>query len=145
LFRVSKQNMTTGFKLSGVFIRFFVALVLVMSTYNPSGASFYHWIIHRGDTSIPLIVLTGIGILIGWVVFFRATFRSLGALGILLATALFGCLVWLAIDFKVLTIDSPVFIYILLVILAAVLAIGMSWSHIRRRLSGQADMDDVDQ
>jgi hypothetical protein len=26
-----------------------------------------------------------------------------------------------------------------------VLATGMSWSHIRRRLSGQADVDDVDE
>jgi len=26
-----------------------------------------------------------------------------------------------------------------------ILAVGMSWSHIRRRLSGQADMDDVDE
>lgn len=137
--------MAASFKLSGVFIRFFVALVLVMSTYNPSGASFYHWVIHRGDTSIPLLVLTAIGLLIGWVVFFRATFRSLGVLGVVLASALFGCLVWLAVDFNVLVIDSPVFIYIILVILAAVLAIGMSWSHIRRRISGQADMDDVDQ
>jgi hypothetical protein len=32
-------------------------------------------------------------------------------------------------------------------ILAAslVMGVGMSWSHVRRRLSGQYDMDDVDQ
>lgn len=137
--------MATGFKLSGVLTRFIVALVLVMSTFNPSGASFYHWVIHRGDTSIPLLILVGIGLLIGWVVFFRATMRSLGAVGVLLAVALFACLVWLAVDFNLVSVGSQVFIYIILVIFAAVLAIGMSWSHIRRRISGQADMDDVDQ
>lgn len=137
--------MATGFKLSGVLTRFIVALVLVMSTFNPSGASFYHWVIHRGDTSIPLLILVGIGLLIGWVVFFRATMRSLGAVGVLLAVALFACLVWLVVDFNLVSVGSQVFIYIILVIFAAVLAIGMSWSHIRRRISGQADMDDVDQ
>lgn len=137
--------MAVNFKLSGVLTRFVVALVLVMSTFNPSGASYYHWVIHRGDTSIPLLLLTGIGLLIGWVVFFRATLRSLGALGILLAVALFGCMIWLAVDLNLLSISSQIFVYILLVVFAAVLAIGMSWSHIRRRLSGQADMDDVDE
>ena len=30
------------------------------------------------------------------------------------------------------------------ILLAGVLAIGMSWSHIRRRMSGQVDVDDTD-
>jgi Family of unknown function (DUF6524) len=30
-------------------------------------------------------------------------------------------------------------------VVATILAIGMSWSHVRRRLSGQADVDDVDE
>jgi hypothetical protein len=29
--------------------------------------------------------------------------------------------------------------------LAAIMATGMSWSHIRRRMSGQLDVDDVDE
>jgi len=29
-------------------------------------------------------------------------------------------------------------------VFACVLAVGMSWSHIRRRVSGQFDTDDVD-
>ena len=45
---------------------------------------------------------------------------------------------WLGLD------NVTLFSYIGLFILSAVLATGMSWSHIRRRISGQADMDDVD-
>ena len=30
---------------------------------------------------------------------------------------------------------------LVLVLLATILAVGLSWSHIRRRLSGQVDMD----
>ena len=29
--------------------------------------------------------------------------------------------------------------------MSLVLGVGLSWSHVRRRLSGQADMDDVDE
>jgi hypothetical protein len=32
-----------------------------------------------------------------------------------------------------------------LIALSLVLGIGLSWSHIRRSLSGQANMDDVDE
>ena len=35
--------------------------------------------------------------------------------------------------------------YSALTIISIVLTVGMVWSHIRRRLSGQADVDDVDE
>ncbi len=35
--------------------------------------------------------------------------------------------------------------YIVLVVMATVLAIGVSWSHVRRRVTGQADIDDIDE
>ena len=137
--------MSSQFSAPNVLLRFLVALLLVFSTYNPSGYSYYDWVIHRGDTSLPLLVLIGVAILIGWVVYWRATLRSLGAIGVLLALALLSCFVWLAIDFNLLSLTGKPFIYVVLIILAAVMAIGMSWSHIRRRLSGQVDADDVDQ
>ena len=34
--------------------------------------------------------------------------------------------------------------HLVLIIISAVLAVGMSWSHINRRLSGQVDTDEVD-
>jgi hypothetical protein len=137
--------MATRFSLSGLLVRFVVALFLVFATFNPSGYSYYHWVINRGDSSLPLLVLAGVALLIGWVIFLRATLRSLGPIGITLALALFGCFIWLAVDFNLLNVSSQPFVYVVLVVSAAVLGIGMSWSHIRRRLSGQADMDDVDQ
>jgi hypothetical protein len=35
--------------------------------------------------------------------------------------------------------------WIVLFATSGILAVGMSWSHVRRRLSGQVDTDDVDQ
>ncbi len=34
--------------------------------------------------------------------------------------------------------------YLVLFVIGAVLGTGMSWSHVRRRLSGQADVDEVE-
>ena len=136
--------MANRFHFSSFIVRLVIALALVFLTFNPSGYSFYH-IASQQQFDLPILVLAGIVLLIGWVIFLRATFRSLGFIGIILAGSLFGCLAWVAIYYKVLTIDSPLFTYIMLVIVSAILALGMSWSHIRRRLSGQADMDDVDE
>jgi len=59
--------------------------------------------------------------------------------------ALFAALVWWLIDAGVLLADSVTTItWIALVSLSLLLAVGMSWSHIRRRLTGQVDVDEVE-
>ena len=59
---------------------------------------------------------------------------------------MFAAIVWLLIDMGWLSLDSVTAMsWILIVLLSAILAVGMSWSHIRRRLSGQVDADDVDE
>lgn len=136
--------MAASFQLSSFVTRFVIALVLVFISFNPSGYSFFHWASQQAFP-LPVLLLVGIVLLIGWVIFLRATLRSLGPIGITLAGSLFACLVWVAIYYDLLAIGSEIFIYIILVIVSAVLGIGMSWSHVRRRLSGQADIDDVDQ
>jgi hypothetical protein len=42
------------------------------------------------------------------------------------------------------TSSTTLISWLVLILLAAVLAIGMSWSHLRRRWAGQADVDDID-
>ncbi|MFT7176215.1 MAG: hypothetical protein ACJAUG_002220 [Halioglobus sp.] len=77
--------------------------------------------------------------------FLRATLMSLGIIGIALGLALFGAIVWMMVDFGLINMEATgVLTYVALVLLSLILAIGMSWSHIRRRLSGQFDVDDRD-
>ena len=135
----------------GVLIRFIVALVLVFCTYNPHGWSYVDWVKSflspggEGSTSLPLLLLAGIVLLIGWTVFIRATMRSLGMFGLILAVAFFGVLLWLAIDFiPSLAENKTVFIDLVLVVFSGILATGITWSHMRRRITGQTDVDDVD-
>lgn len=129
----------------GILIRFIAAAVLVFTTYNPDEVSYFHWVRDNLSNITPLIVFAGVVLLIGWTVFIRATVRSLGAFGLFLAFAFFGALIWLIVDAGWVPTDNiRVLTYIAQVVLCGVLATGLSWSHIRRRLSGQVDMDDVD-
>ncbi len=83
--------------------------------------------------------------LIGWIIYLRATFLSMGWLGIILSLALLGGFVWLLVDIGLLSLQSvSAFTWVALLLLSLVLAVGMSWSHIRRRLTGQVDTDDLE-
>jgi hypothetical protein len=109
---------------AGAFLRFLFALLLVMLTYNPSGTSYVHWVYQNLDMSSSYQVISGAALLIGWGIYLKATMNSLGFIGIVAAGALLGCLLWLLIYW-------------------GLLSIGMCWSHITRRLSGQLDVDEI--
>ncbi|MEM9256109.1 MAG: DUF6524 family protein [Pseudomonadota bacterium] len=126
-------------------LRWLFALALVLGTYNPTEFCYTRWVLD-GETSFgPVTALVGIALLIVWIVFLRATFMSMGWLGIILGAAFFGCVVWLFIDWGLLSFNEPsVLTWVVLVVLSLILATGMSWSHIRRRLSGQFDVDELE-
>jgi len=135
-----------GFNFFDFLIRLVAAIFLVFATYNPSKYSWYHWISNAEDRFDPVILFTGIVLVIGWVIYLRATARSLGIFGIILALAFVASLIWVLVDFGLLSVSNPIFFqYIVLFVLSLVLATGMSWSHIRRRMTGQLDVDDVEE
>lgn len=139
----------TDISWKGFALRFLFGLVLVFATYNPEQYSYLHWIKNAFvNNSFPYIsaiqAFTGVVLLIGWAVFIRASMRSLGLIGLLLALAFFGTLLWLIIDVGLIPSHSVRAItYIIEFVLAAILSTGLTWSHVRRRLSGQMDTDDV--
>ncbi|MEN8207099.1 MAG: DUF6524 family protein [Pseudomonadota bacterium] len=134
-----------GINWFGFLLRLLVAFTLVFSTYNPSGYSYYHWVSENISALTPMIALAGVLLLVGWTIFLRATLRSLGPFGLLLAAAFLGVLLWMMIDWGWFDADSLTAVtYIILVVLSGILAIGVSWSHIRRRITGQIDVDDVE-
>ena len=134
---------TNNFDINSFLLRFAFALALVYLTYNPSGYSWVGWL--RSETPMVYKVAAGLVLLIGWVVYVRATWNSLGALGTMLAGAFFAVIIWLLIQWGLLSLDSAATIQWLgLFVLSGVLAIGMSWSHIRRRMAGQYDTDEIE-
>ncbi len=134
-----------AFDLSDFLIRLAVALVLVLGTFNPTDYSYYRWVTDQGSGNLALKALAGVAILILLVIYLRATWRSIGPIGVVLAAAFFGAVIWVLIDFGLLDIGrGNALAWVILVLLATVLAIGISWSHVRRRVTGQADIDDLD-
>lgn len=135
-----------AFEVSDFLIRWAVALILVLGTFNPTDYSYYRWVTEPGSDYMALKVFVGVAIVIVYVIYLRATWRSIGPIGLTLAAAFFGALVWVLIDFGLLDLQNPTALtWVILVVLATILAIGISWSHVRRRVAGQADIDDVDE
>jgi hypothetical protein len=87
---------------SGIGLRFLFSILLVLFSYNPSGYSYFHWVYTNLHSFTPYIAIAGLVLIIGWAVYIKATINSLGIAGILLAGALFGCLIWLFIYWKLL-------------------------------------------
>ncbi|MCC7258857.1 MAG: hypothetical protein IT486_10855 [Gammaproteobacteria bacterium] len=131
----------------GFLLRFGVALVLVLLTYNPSGVSFVHWLrdaIEAGHAGA-LHGLAGIALIIGWTVFLRTAWASLGMLGLALGATFLAAVVWVLIDFDLVSLDSAsALAWVVLVCVALLLAVGMSFGTWQRRASGQVDIDDVE-
>jgi len=140
--------MANGPSFGGIALRALAAIVLVFATYNPEGVSFYHWAVAPLLGGAPtaglasLKALAGIALVAGWAVFLTATRRSIGVLGSVLVLAISGALVWILLDFGLVRAGTARGItYVVLICTALMLAIGMSWSHMSRKLSGQVDID----
>lgn len=132
--------------LPGFLLRLLFALLLVMLTYNPSGYSYLHWLQNNFSDFGPLLGVAGISLTIGWVIYLRATLRSLGLIGLILAVLFFAAILWLLIDWGWLGMNNVTAMnWVILILISAVLAVGISWSHIRRKISGQIDADDVNE
>jgi len=141
------ENNTGGLSAIGFLWRLVAALVLVLLTYNPSGESAYHWISSAiADSAFGPLHLLLIGVLlIGWAIYWIATWRALGTLGVALAGLVVSAIIWLLIDIELLRLESMSAItWVSLIGFAIVLAVGVSWSHVWRRLTGQLNVEDVD-
>ena len=128
-------------------VRFLLALILVLATYNPTSYSYVDWVtgaLGNGDVDA-VHFFVGVVILIGWVMLVRATLSSLGTLGLLLGVALIGTLVWVLYDIGLLTGSSVTFFtWIALVGISALLAVGLCWANLWRSLTGQYSVDEVE-
>ena len=130
---------------TGFLIRAAFALTLVLLTYNPSGFSFVHMLKTGFPAITPLEAVLGLLLLIGWAVFLRATLHSIGPLGMVLLLAFFAALIWLIVSWGWVKLASTgAIVWISLIVLSLILAVGMSWASLYRRWSGQATVEDTD-
>tara|TARA_R110002049_G_scaffold23781_7_gene84802 strand:- start:3913 stop:4308 length:396 start_codon:yes stop_codon:yes gene_type:complete len=130
----------------GFVLRWLCAFALLAATFNPTEFNYVNWLRDYGGQNLSIAVLFGLLLLIGYIIYLRATLRSIGSFGMLLVLAVVAASLWVLYDLQVLRLDNAnMNLWLALVALSFVLGIGLSWSHVRRALSGQADMDDVDE
>jgi len=96
------------FNATSFLIRWLVALALVLATFNPTQYSFPRWITGADSQTgfntdhMPYKVLIGAVPAVLYVIYPRATWRSIGAIGVGLAIIVFGALIWAAVDAELL-------------------------------------------
>jgi hypothetical protein len=131
---------------SGIAWRFLFAFALVCLTWNPTPYNYVAWaLVQWRENLAPLVALSGLVMLAGWIFFLRTTARSLGTLGVVLCVAISATVLWALFQYNVVNRQSTTLIsWIVLLLFSAILAAGMSWAHLRNRWSGQATVDEVD-
>lgn len=127
----------------GFLIRWIFAFVLLAATYNPTGLNYVRWAREHWDAQLPLITFGGLVLVVAYVLFFTAVLRGIGSLGVVLILAVFAALVWVLVDLGWISIDNPTSnTWIALIAMSLVLALGMYWGILWRRLSGQLEVDE---
>ena len=127
----------------GFVLRWIAAFALLAATFNPTGMSYAHWAQTNWAEAMPLIVLVGLLLAGGYVIFITAVLRGSGALGVLLVLAVVGAFVWVLVDFGWIDLEAPGAItWGVLAGLSLVLALGMYWGIFWRRISGQLEVDE---
>lgn len=131
-------------KIMGIFLRWLGAFLLLAAIFNPTRWNYVTWARAAWDDQMPLIVFTGLLLAVAAMVYVIATMRSIGILGALVIAAIFGAGLWVLTDWGFLALgNSALTVWLAIVALSLILGIGMSWSILRQRLSGQQTTDEV--
>jgi hypothetical protein len=129
----------------GILLRWLGAFILLAATFNPTPYNYVKWSVANGNSQLPLTLFLGLLLLVGFLVYLLATLRSIGAAGMLLIAAIFGSGLWVLYSWGLLSLtDSTLNTWLGLLALSLILGIGLSWSILRQKLSGQATVEEGD-
>ena len=121
------------------------ALALLSATFNPTEWNYIRWAGMNWDSQMPLTVLLGLLLAAAYIIYVGATLRSLGPFGMALVVSIFAALIWVLSDWGLLSMDNTgENVWLGILAMSLVLGIGLSWSILWQRLSGQATVDDVE-
>lgn len=126
-------------------VRWVLCVFVVFATYNTSGYSYYHWLTGPSPDDVALRVLVGILLLITYAVFAMSMWRSMGPFGIAAAVLWMTAIVWITVDWGLLSLNSTHAVATTSeFVLATLLAFGVSTSHAKVRLLGQTESNYVE-
>ncbi len=122
--------------------RVLFAVALVLLTWNPSGWSYVDWALRDRAAFDAVKAFFGVLLFGGWVFCVRSAWVSLGAVGLVLVAALLATVVWMLVQFGVVEPGSTkTLLWIVLVAVGVVLGVGLSWSKVKQRATGQVETD----
>jgi hypothetical protein len=127
--------------LGGMLVRILFAVILVLATWNPAGVSYVQWALIDTSSFDATRALVGVVLLAAWILCVRATWVSLGLMGVVLAAVVIGVFVWWLVSVGIVATDQRTFAWIVLVAVGVVLGIGMGWSLLRQKATGQVETD----
>lgn len=125
----------------GMLVRIVLAIALVVATWNPAGISYVQWALIDTSAFNASKALVGVLLLGAWLMCIRATWVSLGALGVVFVAIAIAAFVWWLISMGVVATDQTTLQWIVLVAVGVVLGLGMGWSLLRQKATGQVEVD----
>jgi len=130
----------------GFLIRWLLAFILIAATFNPTDYSYFNWVRSNFSEQLPMAVFLGLILLVGYIIYLRATLRSIGGFGMILVGALVASLLWVMIDLGLLSLSSRTMtVWLAILVMSTILGVGLSWSIVRRMISGQYTEDETDE
>ncbi len=128
--------------MASIIPRVLFAVALVLLTWNPSGWSYVDWALRDRSAFDAVKAFFGVLLFGGWVFCVRSAWVSLGAVGLVLVGALLATVVWMLVQFGVVEPGSTkTLLWMVLVAVGVVLGVGLSWSKVRQRATGQVEAD----
>ncbi|PWC31253.1 DUF6524 family protein [Azospirillum sp. TSO35-2] len=123
----------------GFFIRALSCFLLLFATWNPSGYSYLSWLDTDDGSRLSLKLAVGVLLLATYAAYARIAWVALRWIGTLTCLALL-ISGYLAIrHFGLLDPNAPFWnSAVVLIFSSVVLSVGVCWSHIKRRISGQS-------
>jgi len=122
-------------------LRILFAVVLVAATWNPTGWSYVQWALIDTSTFDATKALVGVLLAAAWLLCIRATWVSLGLMGLVLAAIVIGVFVWWLMSMGIVSTDQRTMQWICVLAVGIVLGIGMGWSLFRAKATGQVETD----
>jgi uncharacterized protein DUF6524 len=125
-------------------VRLLLSLAFVFATYNPTGYSFYHWIIDFDAGLISLKAVVALALAMLYYAIFRVVFAAFRRSGLIVAGLAAVLFVSEVVSILVPQRTQPFWHlnilltqYVILCAVAIVVSLGLSWSHLIEQLTGQ--------
>ncbi len=125
----------------GMLLRILFAVIIVAATWNPTGWSYVQWALIDTSTFDATKALVGVLLAAAWLLCIRATWVSLGLMGVVGAAIVIGVFVWWLMSMGIVSTDQRTMQWIGVIAVGVVLGIGMGWSLFRAKATGQVETD----